>query len=115
MLLAILILCVLILVLGIVAAILLYRKQSAPDDRLDEVTRFSGQLEAFERNLRDDLQRLRTDLLALGTDTRKELVATLDRQNENLNSENRKNREEINASLNNLSQQINADAAKNRS
>ncbi|HPH61689.1 MAG TPA: DNA recombination protein RmuC, partial [Candidatus Syntrophosphaera sp.] len=111
---AILTLCALILVLGTVAAILLYRKRSAPDDRLEAVTRFSGALEAFERNLRDDLQRLRTDLLALETDTRKELVASLDRQNENLNRENRKNREESSTSLNKLTQLINADAAKNR-
>ncbi len=111
---AILTLCALILVLGTVAAILLYRKRSAPDDRLEAVTRFSGALEAFERNLRDDLQRLRTDLLALETDTRKELAASLDRQNENLNRENRKNREESSTSLNKLTQLINADAAKNR-
>lgn len=111
---AILILCALILALGIVATIILYRKKSAPDDRLEAVARFSVELGAFERNLRDDLQRLRADLLALETDTRKELVANLIQQNENLNTENRKNREESGASLSKLTQLINADAAKNR-
>ncbi len=111
---AILILCALILIGGTVAAILLYRRKAAPDDRLEAVTRFATELEAMNRNLRDDLQRLRSDLLALETDTRKELVTALDRQNENLNGENRKNREESATSLNNLTQLINADAAKNR-
>ncbi|MCB5246716.1 MAG: DNA recombination protein RmuC [Candidatus Cloacimonetes bacterium] len=111
---AILILCALILALGIVATIILYKKKSAPDDRLEAVARFSVELGAFERNLRDDLQRLRADLLALETDTRKELVANLIQQNENLNTENRKNREESGASLSKLTQLINADAAKNR-
>ncbi len=111
---AILIICGVALILGIIAFILLYQKLSAPDERLEAVARFSAELEAFERNLRDDIQRLRADLLAMETDTRRELVSSLNLQNENLDSQNRKNREESAVSLSQFSQQINTDAAKNR-
>lgn len=111
---AILIICGVALILGIIAFILLYQKLSAPDERLEAVARFSAELEAIERNLRDDIQRLRADLLAMETDTRRELVSSLNLQNENLDSQNRKNREESAVSLSQFSQQINTDAAKNR-
>ncbi len=111
---AILIICGAALILGIIAFILLLKKLSAPDERLEAVARFSAELEAFERNLRDDIQRLRADLLTMETDTRRELVSALSLQNENLDSQNRKNREESSASLSQLSQQINTDASKNR-
>ena len=111
---AILIICGVALILGIIAFILLYQKLSAPDERLEAVARFSAELEAFERNLRDDIQRLRADLLAMETDTRRELVSSLNLQNENLDSQNRKTREESAVSLSQFSQQINTDAAKNR-
>lgn len=106
MLTAILILSALALTAVIVGGIILYRKKPAPDERLDAVARFSAELASFERNLRDDLQRLRTDLLGLETDTRRELAATLSRQSENQNAENRKNREESSTGLNQLSESL---------
>ncbi len=110
----ILVFCAAILVLGVVAWILIYKKLAAPAENQEEVAKLSTELQAFERNLRDDLQRLRTDLLTIEANTRQELVTALNQQNENLSSENRKNREEIKASLSQLNQQINTDAAKNR-
>ena len=86
---AILIICGAALILGIIAFILLLKKLSAPDERLEAVARFSAELEAFERNLRDDIQRLRADLLTMETDTRRELVSALSLQNENLDSQHR--------------------------
>ena len=131
-----LILGALALLLGFVAFIILNKKISMPQDR-------SGELQPFENKLREEIQRLRTDLSSLESETRRELNESLSRQNQsnskenrenreelakslasmsdtiakltdNLNQETRKNREESNTSLTKLSQQINTDAGKNR-
>jgi DNA recombination protein RmuC len=107
-------LCILIAILSIVGIIILLRKNQGLEKLKDSFNHQSLLIESFEHNLRDDIQRLRTDLLSLESDTRKELIALLHQQNEAINKENRSNREEISSSLTKLNQQINEDAAKNR-
>lgn len=95
------------LLFGILAFFILNKKISMPQDR-------SGELQAFENKLRDEVQRLRSDLSSQESDTRRELMDSLARQNENNSKENRENREEISNSLSRLSERINSDAVKNR-
>lgn len=107
-------LCILIAILSIVGIIILLRKNQGLSDLKESFNHQSVLIESFERNLRDDIQRLRTDLSSLQSDTRKELINTLNQQNEAISKENRSNREEISSSLTKLNQQMNEDAAKNR-
>ncbi len=102
-----LILGALALLFGLLAFFILYKKISAPVDR-------SRELQTLESSLRDEIQRLRTELSSLESETRRELTESLARQNENISKENRENREETSNLLSRLSGQINTDAAKNR-
>ncbi len=107
-------LCILIAILSIVGIIILLRKNQGLSDLKESFNHQSVLIESFERNLRDDIQRLRTDLSSLQSDTRKELINILNQQNEAISKENRSNREEISSSLTKMNQQMNEDAAKNR-
>lgn len=104
----------LILILGIVIVIILLKKRSEFTDLSRSLDKVQTDLDAFDRYLRDDLQRLRGDLTNSQSETRKELNASLAQINESLSKENRSNREETTAALTKLNQQINADAGKNR-
>ncbi|MBW6513694.1 MAG: DNA recombination protein RmuC [Candidatus Syntrophosphaera sp.] len=110
----ILVLCGLSAIIGIVLLVLLFKKGSENAALRDSLNRIGQSLESFERYLRDDLQRLRTDLLGTEAETRKELLALLSSQNEAVKNELRINREETGTALTKLNQQINSDAAKNR-
>jgi len=110
----ILILCSLLFIIGIILIILLSRKNIPMEQLKDSLNHISTLIESFERTIRDDIQRLRADLLSFQSNTRTELLTTLNQQNEAISKENRSNREEISSSLAKLNQQMNEDAAKNR-
>jgi len=98
----------------IILVIVLGRKDQASGRLEEPIRNIATALDSFERYLRDDLQRLRNDLLKIGTDMRGEVNTTLSRLQESLVNENRGNREETTAALTKLNQQINTDASKNR-
>ena len=102
------------LLAGIAAVIMLARRKAETAMILDALDKKSGDRDKQERAFRDDLQRLRSDLLGTESDTRKELNAALALQNDALGNQNRNLREEISAALAKLNQQANADAGKNR-
>lgn len=102
-----------LLVAVVILIVLLLRKRENPA-LTEALSRIAGTLETFERNQKDDMQRLRTDLLNLETDTRRELTASLALQKDSIATESRNNREETTAALAKLNQQSNADATKNR-
>ena len=58
-------LCILIAILSIVGIIILLRKNQGLSDLKESFNHQSVLIESFERNLRDDIQRLRTDLSSL--------------------------------------------------
>jgi len=96
-------------------AIFAIRRGKDPSDVLkQDISAVQASLQAQEKNLRDDVQRLRTDQITLNSELRRELSATLQTLNESTATENRKNREETTATLNALREQINKDAQKNR-
>ncbi len=99
----VLIVCGLCLLSSIVILVILLKKQSEASTLAESLSKITTSLDSFERYLRDDIQRLRGDLLSAEAETRKELAGTLALQNEALSS-----------SLTKLNQQFNADAAKNR-
>ncbi|HNT52532.1 MAG TPA: DNA recombination protein RmuC [Candidatus Syntrophosphaera sp.] len=100
--------------LALVAVILLWRQLSVIAKLREGLGNAASEKETLERSLRDDVQRLRGDLLSTEAETRKELTASLSLQNESLGSQNRNLREELTTALTALNQQVNADAAKNR-
>lgn len=80
----------------------------------EALLKFSAQLEALERQNRDDLQRMRADIMKMEAETRQELLTVLSRQAESSTAENRSNREEMQKALSSLREQVNADAQQNR-
>jgi DNA recombination protein RmuC len=114
MLTAILVVCGLALLASLIILAFVFRRSAGDAEVKDLVSKTASAQESFERYLRDDVQRLRNDLLTMESDTRKELTASLGKQNEAIGTENRTNREELSASLTKLSEQINLDAGKNR-
>lgn len=80
----------------------------------EALLKFGTQLEGFERQNRDDIQRLRADIIKMEADTRQELINALSRQTEASTAENRSNREELQKALAALREQVNADAQLNR-
>lgn len=114
MLTAVLILSALAAVSAIVLLIILLRNQAGLAALKDSLLQLSKGQELLERGLRDDAQRLRTDLLSTEAETRRELTAALGLQNAALDKQSRESREELVAALNSLNQQLNSDAAKNR-
>lgn len=103
------------LVLAALILILLHIRRGKADSALEQrIAGIAASLDSFERYLRDDLQRLRNDLLDIGSGMRTELTASIGRLTESTTNENRNNREETSAALTKLAQQINADASRNR-
>ncbi len=100
--------------LALVTVILLWRQLSVIAKLREGLGNAASEKETLERGLRDDVQRLRGDLLSTEAETRKELTASLSLQNESLGSQSRNLREELTTALAALNQQINSDAAKNR-
>jgi DNA recombination protein RmuC len=97
---------------AVILVLQLLRRDSSPiTEKMDAI---ASSLEGFERYLRDDLQRLRNDLLGIGSELRGELNASIGRLSESTANENRLNREETTNSLAKLGTQINADALRNR-
>lgn len=114
MLITIVVFCGLSLILGGIIIFILLKRRSGNQDLVQSIDKLHVALGTFDRYMRDDLQRLRGDLLNSQAETRKELGVSLTQLNESINKENRSNREETTAALAKLNQQINADAGKNR-
>jgi len=72
------------------------------------------QLDGFDRYLRDEISRLRIDLLQINSANREELNGSITRLQEGLKASEQSNRTEIINSLTELNRQINTDAGKNR-
>lgn len=73
-----------------------------------------GSFDTFERSNREGMNSLRTELLSISSDNRKELSESIKAQNEILIAQTSKSREELTNSFDTLKQQFNNDAAANR-
>ncbi len=94
------------------ALILLFnRSGKGPEDSLREL---KGAFETFERYSREEMSRLRNELLNISSDNRKELSEALKTQTEALTRQSSATREEFGAANATLLQQLNQDATKNR-
>lgn len=104
-------LCIL-LVLALVYALRLLRKpQTGNDEALREL---KAAFEVFDRYSRDEMSRLRTELLNISMDNRKELSDAIRMQSEALAQQSQSGREESNKANAALKQQLNMDSAQNR-
>ncbi|MDD2228360.1 MAG: DNA recombination protein RmuC [Candidatus Cloacimonetes bacterium] len=90
---------------------LVRRPQSSGEESIKEL---KVSLETFDRYNREEMSRLRTELLSISMDNRRELSDSIRIQNEALSQQNQALREEMSNANNTLKQQLNADAAKNR-
>lgn len=73
-----------------------------------------GSFDTFERSNREGMNSLRTELLSISSDNRKELSESIKAQNEILIAQTSKSREELTNSFDTLKKQFNNDAAANR-
>ncbi|HPS60035.1 MAG: DNA recombination protein RmuC [Candidatus Cloacimonas sp.] len=87
------------------------RHQRTGEDSLREL---KGAFETFERYNREEMSSLRTELLRISAENRKELSDSIIAQNEVLIKQSTASREELNNSFNTLKQQLNNDSATNR-
>ena len=87
------------------------RPQASGEESLREL---KGAFESFERYSREEMSRLRSELLAISMDNRKELSDSIRVQNEALSQQNQALREEMSNANHTLKQQLNADSAQNR-
>jgi DNA recombination protein RmuC len=87
------------------------RHQRTGEDSLREL---KGAFETFERYNREEMSSLRTELLRISAENRKELSDSIIAQNEVLIKQSTASREELNNSFNTLKQQLNSDSATNR-
>ncbi|HNW24993.1 MAG TPA: DNA recombination protein RmuC [Candidatus Cloacimonas sp.] len=87
------------------------RHQRTGEDSLREL---KGAFETFERYNREEMSSLRTELLSISAENRKELSDSIIAQNEVLIKQSTASREELNNSFNTLKQQLNNDSATNR-
>jgi len=87
------------------------RKEIGSDGGLREL---KGAFETFERYNREEMSRLRSELLNISAENRKELSEALKVQSEALLKLGVTTREEFSAANASLQQQLNQDAAKNR-
>jgi len=87
------------------------RKEIGSDGGLREL---KGAFETFERYNREEMSRLRSELLNISAENRKELSEALKVQSEALLKQGVTTREEFSAANASLQQQLNQDAAKNR-
>ena len=78
------------------------------------ISELKGAFETFERYNREEMSSLRTELLSISAENRKELSDSIKAQNEVLIAQTTASREELNNSFNALKQQINNDSAVNR-
>jgi len=103
-------------VLTILLAIILFRDRQR-SDLCDLATRMEQMMQSignFDRALRDEMQRTRTELMAMLRQNREELNNRLIQLNEQLNNDFARNRRELSDNLASLTAQINTDAASNR-
>ncbi len=104
-------LCIL-LALALVYALRLLRKpQTGNDDALREL---KAAFEVFDRYSREEMSRLRTELLNISMENRKELSDAIRMQNEAMALQNLSGREESSKANAALKQQLNMDSAQNR-
>jgi len=87
------------------------RKEIGSDGGLREL---KGAFETFERYNREEMSRVRSELLNISAENRKELSEALKVQSEALLKQGVTTREEFSAANASLQQQLNQDAAKNR-
>jgi len=87
------------------------RHQRTGEDSLREL---KGAFETFERYNREEMSSLRTELLSISAENRKELSDSIIAQNEVLIKQSTASREELNNSFNALKQQLNNDSTTNR-
>ena len=78
------------------------------------ISELKGAFETFERYNREEMGRLRTELLNISAENRKELNDSIKAQNDVLIKQSTASREELNNSFNALKQQLNNDSATNR-
>jgi len=78
------------------------------------ISELKGVFETFERYNREEMGKLRTELLSISADNRKELNDSIKAQNDVLLKQSTASREELNNSFNALKQQLNNDSATNR-
>jgi len=78
------------------------------------ISEVKSAFETFERYNREEMGSLRTELLSISAENRKELSDSIKAQNEVLIKQSTFSREELNNSFNALKQQLNNDSATNR-
>ncbi|HQO18177.1 MAG TPA: DNA recombination protein RmuC [Candidatus Cloacimonas sp.] len=78
------------------------------------ISEVKSAFETFERYNREEMGSLRTELLSISAENRKELSDSIKAQNEVLIKQSTSSREELNNSFNALKQQLNNDSATNR-
>ncbi|MDZ4182323.1 MAG: DNA recombination protein RmuC [Candidatus Cloacimonadaceae bacterium] len=97
----------LVLSLVVLAIVLISgRKKEGSDALLEPLKDLAARVDSFEKYLRDDVQRLRNDLLEIGAQSRKEMGASISLLTESLKTENASNRQELSKSLSDLSESL---------
>ncbi|HPK60522.1 MAG TPA: DNA recombination protein RmuC [Candidatus Cloacimonas sp.] len=91
--------------------LLFHRRKESRTDNLNEL---QNAFNSFEHYNREEISKLRTELLNISAENRKELNESIRAQNEVLIQQSTTSREELNNSFNALKQQFNNDAATNR-
>jgi DNA recombination protein RmuC len=106
-----------IVVLGAVTAFvslllqLFWHPKRGSDDGLREL---KGAFESFERFSREEMSRLRTELLAITSDNRRELADAMKNLSDSLLAQSATLRGEFSKANSDLKQQLNSDASQNR-
>ena len=91
--------------------LLFHRRKESRTDNLNEL---QNAFNSFEHYNREEISKLRTELLNISAENRKELNESIRAQNEVLIQQSTTSREELNNYFNALKQQFNNDAATNR-
>lgn len=104
---------VLLGVLGVVLAIIIIRKLSYNTSNKDTAS-IKTELDFMQRFLREELPRMRAELLSITSENRMELIAVLKQNSDSQLLQANTLRTEINGLLAELGKQINLDAARNR-
>lgn len=109
---------ILLVVLNLIGlAIQIFRKLNQPDHTFElrtQLDQIAGRLDGFDRYLRDEISRLRADLMSITAANREELNTSISRLQEGLRNSEQASRTEILAGLTDMNRQINLDAGKHR-
>lgn len=98
--------------ISVVLILILLRRKT--QDGHEDIIRLKGEIEMLSRSLREDIGRLRQDILNLNSENRLELAAQIKNANDSQLKAAGDSRVELSSTLSAITKQMNEDAAKNR-